>query len=354
MNAVENAQVLHAPTRIVSWWLSGIYLMVLAMVLVGGITRLTGSGLSMVEWRPLMGAFPPVGEQAWLEVFAKYKQSPQYQLVNQWMTLADFKRIFFWEYIHRLLGRGIGLVFLGPWLWFLFRRQIVGRMVVKTGIAFVLGGLQGLLGWYMVKSGLVDRPSVSHLRLAAHLALAVFLAHYILWLIFDLRRGSTTVAQSPPPRGRVAAWGVVGVLAVQIVWGAFMAGLRAGHLFSSWPLMGGVVWPSGSFQQGGFFVSMVMDPVTVHVVHRWFAWVVVGVVAWFAWPRVSNTMGQRVLLLIVVLQFALGAATVLLHIPTAVAVVHQGVGFLCLSAAVLCAYERRDVGQPKELARQTG
>ena len=166
------------PRGPVFYWLVAVYLMIAAMVLIGGVTRLTGSGLSMVTWRPLMGTLPPLNEADWLAVFEQYKQSPQYLQVNDWMGLSDFKRIFFWEYVHRLFGRLIGLVFFIPWVWLAFRKHLRGRWAARSAVAFVLGGLQGLLGWYMVKSGLVDEPTVSHYRLAAHLSLAFFVGAF--------------------------------------------------------------------------------------------------------------------------------------------------------------------------------
>ena len=165
--------------------------MVCLMVLVGGTTRLTGSGLSMVEWRPLMGTLPPLSDAEWVRVFDIYKESPQYQSVNQWMNMADFKQIFFWEYVHRLLGRLIGLVFFLPMLFLWLKGYLVGKQRLRAMVALILGGAQGLLGWYMVRSGLVDIPAVSHYRLAAHLSLAFFLGIYVLWWILDLRSTRT-------------------------------------------------------------------------------------------------------------------------------------------------------------------
>ncbi|MEZ4463423.1 MAG: COX15/CtaA family protein [bacterium] len=189
--------------RAVRAWLWVVWGMILTMVVVGGITRLTGSGLSMVEWRPLMGALPPLSEAEWLAVFEQYKQSPQYQQVNHWMTLGDFERIFFWEYFHRLLGRLIGVVVLVPGLWFLVRRRLRGKRAVQVLLAFVFGGLQGLLGWYMVKSGLVDVPAVSHYRLAAHLSLAFFVGCWILWILMGLR---APAVRTPAPRVARGRW----------------------------------------------------------------------------------------------------------------------------------------------------
>jgi len=323
--------------------------MVCLMVLVGGTTRLTGSGLSMVEWQPLMGAIPPIGEAQWHEVFDKYKQSPQYQEVNTWMQLSDFKRIFFWEYIHRLLGRSVGLVFALPWIFFVLRKRLTTRLRRRTFVAFVLGGLQGLLGWYMVKSGLVDIPKVSHLRLAAHLSLALLLGMYVLWIILDLLPLAAERRQARPNAGlRNGAIGLVILTGIQIVWGAFMAGSHAGYMFRSFPLMDGHLIAPGSFTQGGFFTSMVMDPLTIHTIHRWFAYVVVAAVLVFAFRArgfidTPHRKGSLAFLLTILgVQFLLGVFTVLLSVPTALGVAHQFGGLLLLAAAVMTTHAFSD------------
>jgi cytochrome c oxidase assembly protein subunit 15 len=331
--------------RAVVLWLSAVWVAVFLMVLLGGTTRLTGSGLSMVEWHPLMGTLPPMGAEAWDEVFRKYQQSPQYLEVNHWMELRDFKRIFFWEYLHRLAGRSIGLVFLVPWLVFVLRRRMSRGLALRTSVAFVLGGLQGLLGWYMVQSGLADVPRVSHLRLAAHLSLALFVAVYLQWILMDLlATGAQRARGDPVPMLRLGAWLLVAVVSLQIVWGAFMAGSRAGYLYTSFPLMNGAVVPRGAFQSGGFLNSMVMDPMTIHVVHRWFAWFVVGAVFLF-WSKARAAADTRqrersltLLAGVVVVQFLLGVLTVVLSIPTWLGVAHQGGGVLLLAAAVMAAH----------------
>ena len=249
----------------VATWLLLLYLMVFAMVIVGGATRLTGSGLSMVEWHPLMGALPPLSESDWIETFQKYQASPQYQLVNQWMVLSDFKRIFLWEYVHRLLGRLIGVVFLVPWLFFLIRRSLDRPLAWKTFVAFLLGGAQGLLGWFMVKSGLVDNPEVSHYRLAAHLALALLVGHYLLWLFLDARRPTVRRSDSPP-RGASNAptWSFIALLAVQIVFGALMAGKHAGLVAATFPDMNGEWIPSAFLSIEPWWRDLVENPLSIH------------------------------------------------------------------------------------------
>ena len=258
-------------SHLVATWLLCLYLMVFAMVIVGGTTRLTGSGLSMVQWHPLMGALPPLSESDWVETFQKYQASPQYKLVNRWMLLSDFKRIFLWEYAHRLLGRLIGVFFFVPWLFFLVRRRLDGPLAWKTLVAFLLGGAQGLLGWFMVKSGLVDNPEVSHYGLAAHLVLALVVGHYLLWLFLDLRAPPAGRSRSQPRSTSDApTWSFIALLALQIVFGALMAGKHAGLVAATFPDMNGEWVPSTLFSiepwwrdprrkpdQHSFFASLV-------------------------------------------------------------------------------------------------
>lgn len=324
--------------RSIAIWLLSVYLLIFAMVLIGGTTRLTGSGLSMVEWHPLMGALPPMDQAAWEAVFAKYQESPQYSLVNHWMTLEDFKSIFFWEYCHRLLGRLIGVIFFLPWVYFVVRKRLQGRLARRTAWAFVFGGAQGFLGWIMVKSGLVDVPSVSHYRLAAHLMLALFVACWILWILFDLsaeRRGSTP----NPTRLRRLSWALVGLVALQCIYGAFMAGTRAGFLYDTFPSMNGALVPVGIMSMNPF-----SDPVSIHFIHRILAWLSAAAVLFFAWRTYTgeSTRSQSVIALVlvaaVVLQFSLGVLTVILGMSIPVAVAHQGGGVLLLSVALANAH----------------
>ena len=322
-------------TRAVVVWLLVVYGLILVMVMIGGITRLTGSGLSMVEWRPLMGTLPPLNEAEWLEVFDKYKLTPQYLHVNDWMTLVDFKRIFFWEYLHRVFGRLIGAAFFVPWVYFLVRKRMTPRFAKKTLVAFGFGILQGILGWYMVASGLVEMPEVSHYRLAAHLSLAFLVAVYLLWLALD------AIPQRPrlvAVADRVKAapkwlWGFVALLSVQIVWGAFMAGKRAGWVASSFPDMNGELVPSS--MQGIF-----EDPVGIHFFHRLLGWLVLiaGAALWVYTAKRARTHRQRfsshAIGALTVAQFLLGVLTVVLSVPIPVAVAHQAVALLLLSAAV--------------------
>lgn len=327
-------------------WLWTVFGSVFAMVAVGGITRLTGSGLSMVEWHPLMGTLPPLDEQAWHEAFVRYQRSPQYQQVNHWMELADFKRIFFWEYLHRLLGRVLGLVFALPWLVFVARGRLRGRALRLTAIALVLGGAQGVLGWIMVESGLVDRPSVSHFRLAAHLSLALFVSQWILWILLDMMPAPTSRA---PRRLRRGIALTVVLLVVQIVYGAFMAGTHAGLVSATFPDMNGYYGPTHFVSGVG---ALVHDPLAIHWMHRTLAWVVLLAFLALAWSARRQAREIRVAaftaLAIASVQLALGAATVIFHVPIAIAVAHQCVAVVLLSATVWLAYRagvlpRRDL-----------
>lgn len=338
------------PHPAIRTWLWILWGMILAMVVVGGTTRLTGSGLSMVEWHPLMGTVPPLSEPAWQAVFDRYQASPQYQQVNHWMQLADFKRIFFWEYLHRLLGRLVGVVFFVPFVVFLVRRQLRGPWVWRTLLCLLLGGGQGLLGWYMVRSGLVDRPEVSHFRLAAHLSLAFLVGQWVLWLILEAQASSGPVRRDAPvSQGsslRRAAWGFVALLALQIVWGAFMAGKRAGWLSATFPDMNGAYGPGTFFTGQDVLADLVGNPLAIHWTHRalGFAVLLAALGLWARSRRQADAVAAaRALgvLHLVLAQFALGVATVMLHVPTVVAVAHQACAFLLLSASVRLCHRLR-------------
>lgn len=328
------------PDRAVVVWLWTVYAFIAAMVLIGGITRLTGSGLSMVTWHPLMGALPPLNEADWLTVFEQYKQSPQYLQVNHWMTLGDFKRIFFWEYFHRLFGRLIGVVFFLPWLYFTVRRRLQGRWAVRAFIAFVLGGLQGLLGWYMVKSGLVDVPEVSHFRLAAHLSLAFFVGAYIVWLALDMRPGAD---RRPDARLSRLGWAFIAVMAVQIVYGAFMAGTRAGFMYQTWPDMNGALIPATVGTMSPIWHDLVSNLDTINLIHRSLAWVVAALALAMAvalWRR-ADARSRRASLAVgggVLVQFVLGVLTVLYAVPTALGAAHQLMAYFLLTAALVATH----------------
>jgi cytochrome c oxidase assembly protein subunit 15 len=329
----------------ISNWLLAVAALVFAMVVVGGITRLTESGLSIVRWEPISGTLPPVGEAQWQAEFAAYRQSPQYQLVNAGMTLAEFKAIFFWEYVHRLLGRIIGLAFALPLLWFAVRRAVPRGYGWKLGAILALGGVQGGIGWWMVASGLVDRPDVSHIRLAIHLLTALTIFAACVWVALDLRRLARDPAAPPARMPTPGIWALC-LLLVQLMFGAYVAGLDAGFAYASWPKMGREWFPSGAPMLEPFLRNFVDNPIMVQFVHRWLAWAVAGAVLYLAvsaWER-GHRLHAAAPVLAVTLQISLGIATLLTGVAIPVAAAHQAMAVLLLAAILAAAHrlgERR-------------
>ncbi|MFZ5609773.1 MAG: COX15/CtaA family protein [Pseudomonadota bacterium] len=330
-----------ARPRAIGWWLLAVAALVFAMVVVGGATRLTESGLSIVEWKPVTGALPPMSEAAWQAEFAAYKTSPQYHLVNQGMSLAAFKTIFWWEWGHRLLGRAIGLAFLLPFLWFLLRRAIPRGLAPRLWFIFLLGAAQGALGWWMVKSGLVAEPAVSHYRLAAHLGLALVIFAALLWTALDLL---TQPRRRAPARAMQAlAWGFLILLGGQIILGAFVAGLDAGLAYNSWPLMDGAFIPAGVFAAPNIFD----DTLAVQFLHRMLAYAVTllaGLLVIAAWRRESDRPAQvltLLLLLATLAQAGLGIATLLAQVPVGLGTAHQGGAVLLLGLGLALAHRQK-------------
>ena len=330
------------PARAVGWWLIACATLVYAMVVVGGVTRLTGSGLSMVRWHPISGVLPPVGEDAWHREFDAYRASPEYRLVNRGMSLAEFKRIFWMEYTHRMLGRGVAIAFLVPFLVFLAMRAIPRGMIPRLAGVFLLGGAQGVLGWYMVRSGLVDEPRVSQYRLAAHLSLAVVIYVYLLALALQvLGAGGSkhSTAADAGPVGKLALAAGVSVF-VTLVMGAFVAGLKAGYLYPTFPKMGEFWVPPGMFETSPWWRNLFDNPVTAQFTHRvlalascllviaaWGASLVAGV------PRRGRLWAHASLAALAV-QVALGIATLLLHVPVPLASGHQAGAIALLTCLV--------------------
>ncbi len=313
-------------------WLISLCLLILGTVIVGGITRLTESGLSMVDWKPIVGAIPPLSEADWSKAFAAYQKFPQFQQVNHAMTLSEFKFIFFWEYLHRNLGRLIGVAFFVPFAVFFIRRRIPRPLMPKLLLGFVLGGLQGALGWYMVKSGLVDMPRVSHYRLAAHLSLALFIMVYLFWLTLRLWpkvRWGAAVPAAVPAAVKKASFYITGLVALQIVYGAFTAGLRAGIGFNTFPKMNGFWLPPGLDYLQPVWTNMFANPVTVQFIHRCIAWCLLAAITcfWFFARRRVVTPAQRFgvngLMAMIVVQFLLGVMTLLHMVPVSLASMHQ-------------------------------
>jgi heme a synthase len=329
---------------VILWLLSGIVLIV-AMVIIGGITRLTGSGLSIVEWNLIGGTIPPLSEAAWLQTFEQYKQFPEYQKLNFGMTLAGFKKIFWWEYLHRLLGRFIGLVFILPFLYFLFRKKLAPWLVRRLVFILLLGMAQGLMGWIMVKSGLSDMPHVSHYRLAAHLTLALLLIGVILWTVADVMTRST----KPKPRKHPLlhlAWLVVVLILLQIVLGAFVAGLKSGFSYNTYPLMQGEFFPSYLLHDITW-ANVLDNGVAVQFIHRWFGILTLAVMLLFGYSARKSELPQsgktivRLLLLTGIAQVMLGIATLVLAVPISLGVLHQLVAVVLFGLAVLAVHQMR-------------
>jgi cytochrome c oxidase assembly protein subunit 15 len=316
-------------------WLLVIYALILGMVALGGVTRLTGSGLSMVAWEPTR-VLPPLSDAEWADELARYRASPQGRETNAWMELHDFQRIFVWEYAHRLAGRLLGVVAFVPLLALTWRRRLPRGKLVAGWALLALGGLQGALGWWMVKSGLVDRPEVDHFRLAAHLTLAFFVAHVALFLA--IRWGSNTEAPpSPSPGLRVTTWFALASVSAQVVWGAFVAGKRAGLAAPTFPDFFGRYAPTAVLGDAPRWLE---DPLALHYVHRVIALALVAiaialVAQTWSTPRLRRSaLGVLTAMLV---QIGIGAWVVLAYVPTGAAVLHQVVGFGVVSHLVAFA-----------------
>jgi cytochrome c oxidase assembly protein subunit 15 len=326
-----------ARPRALALWLFAVALLVFAMVVVGGITRLTESGLSITEWKPVSGALPPLTEAAWQSEFAKYRQTPEYREINAGMSLSAFKFIYFWEWVHRLLGRLIGLAFAVPLAWFAWKRAIpagYGRRLVPL---LLLGGLQGAIGWWMVTSGLTERTDVSHIRLAVHLLTALFILAGLVWTALDL----LALARDPgarPARLTGLAVTVSAILFVQLLFGAWVAGLNAGHAAATWPLMDGRFFPVNVQWQG--LSTFVNDLFLTHFIHRW--WALVAVAALVVLARRARAAGSRPASVAIHsafgVQVLLGIAVVLTGVEISLAVLHQAVGALVVASTAWGAH----------------
>lgn len=334
----------HRPLAL-SWWLWTVTALVVIMVLVGGITRLTESGLSITEWKPVTGALPPLNEADWQAEFEAYKQIPQYTEVNgpAGMTMDEYKYIYFWEWFHRLLGRVIGLAFALPLAWFWVKKAIPDGFKPRLIGLLALGGLQGAVGWWMVTSGLTQDVKVSHLRLATHLMLALVTLAALAWTAHDLR-----ACARGEGKARMTRWGALalGALALQLVYGALLAGLRAGPVaggswfnWDAWPLMQGQIVPAGIDWSQGIMHALVSDPYLVHFAHRWWAWVVVAILIVLA--RKLRALDRRASIAIhsaFGIQILLGIATVWSGVALWLAALHQLTGALLVLATVWGAH----------------
>lgn len=321
----------------VIYWLFTGCILIFIMVLVGGITRLTHSGLSISNYKLISGTLPPLNAEEWQEAFNLYKQYPEYQKLNSHFTLEDFKSIFFWEWLHRVIGRFIGLVFILPFIYFLIQKKLNKTTLKKCFILLGLGAFQGFLGWYMVKSGLINRPDVSHFRLAAHLTTAFVTCAYSFWVALDL----IYPEQKPAiPRLKKILQIALFLLITQIVWGAFVAGLDAGFIHNHWPLMsdGKLIHETVYIEQTSLFKNFTEGKSGVQFIHRYLAYIVVAIIIYIGYTskKIETTLEQKkgikLLIGLVILQFTLGVFTLVFAVPLWLGIAHQIVAFLLLGA----------------------
>jgi cytochrome c oxidase assembly protein subunit 15 len=324
----------------VGLWLLAIALVIMGMVTIGGLTRLTGSGLSITEWDPIMGVLPPLNDMQWADAFAKYQRIPQYILENRGMSLDQFKGIFWWEWTHRFLGRLLGFLFIVPFAWFAYVGAIKKSEWPRMLLLFALGGLQGFIGWWMVQSGLETRVSVSQYRLAIHLGAAILLLGAILWIALEYLRD---LKSEPRPAGR--AYGMVALVYVQMLLGALVAGLHAGYLYNTWPDMDGRLFPEGAFAVSPVWLNPFENPGLAQFDHRIGAYIVAAVAVLIyvkgmkltGWAKKS----AKAVAVVTTFQVGLGIATLLLQAPEAMAAFHQVMAATLFCVAVWHAYELR-------------
>ena len=351
--AISRTRTAAEGQKAVAVWLLVVCGAVFAMVVLGGVTRLTNSGLSIVDWRPITGVLPPLGDAGWREAFARYREFPEYQKINQGMTLAEFKSIFWFEFAHRLMGRLLGFLFFVPFVWFLVTRRVNRELAPKLIAMFVLGGLQGLLGWFMVKSGLVDRPEVSHLRLTAHLGLAVLIYGYMFWVALGLLSPAPGALRPREEKLGLLARGLVPWIFFVILTGGLVAGLDAGLAYNTFPLMDGRLAPGGFLSQTPWPTNFLDNTATVQFNHRWLAIITALLIAglWL-WARRAGLRGRPVLgvhLLLgaVGVQVVLGISTLVLVVPVPLAAAHQAGALLLFAAALFAAHALRRARAPQ-------
>ena len=335
--------------RQVAAWLFACSAIVFCILVVGGVTRLTHSGLSIVEWQPIVGVIPPLNEQEWAETFEKYKKTPEYQQVNHQMTVSEFKYIFFWEYFHRVLGRLVGVAFFVPFAYFWLRKKLSRELVPKLLGIFMLGGLQGAMGWYMVKSGLVDDPRVSQYRLTAHLSIAFLIFISMFWVGLGLvaERARATADAALRKVQRIGFWLCL-LVGYMVVTGGFVAGIRAGKAYNTFPLMNGHVVPPEIFMIDPWYLNFFNNMATTQFNHRLGAWLLAFIVPWLwfrlrALPAVTMRARNVATLLLVALacQISLGIATLLLAVPVALGAAHQGGAMLVFGILLWLNHELR-------------
>lgn len=339
--------VTHGQQRAIGIWLLICLLTVYTLIVVGGVTRLTQSGLSMVEWEPIMGVIPPLSEQEWQVAFGKYQAYPEYQKLNSNMDLAGFKRIFFWEYFHRMLGRLIGLLFFVPYLFFLLRGYLVGSWKLKLAGLFALGGLQAVMGWYMVKSGLVDNPHVSQYRLAAHFTLALLIFSTMLWFMLEFLRGNQP-RDNIPSVVRRKGFAVAILVLLMMVSGAFVAGTKAGFAYNTFPLIDGAWVPDGLLALQPTWRNFFENSLTVQYVHRCFAIIVslavlgLAIVAWSRTRALADvSLGREALIMVLLLvcQVCIGIITLVNKVPVFWGALHQATAVALLAAVIVLLHK---------------
>jgi heme a synthase len=350
MNSSEN--VMQSPSvvanrsnsRQIAFWLLLVCAMIFAMVVLGGVTRLTHSGLSMTDWKPITGWLPPLTEAAWMAEFERYKTFPEYIKINQGMDLAGFKSIFWFEFSHRVLGRTVGIVYLLPFLYFLFRGKVEQGLAPRLWIMFVLGGLQGALGWWMVASGLVDHPDVSQYRLTAHLGLAIVIYAYGFWIAMSLLAPASTHHRERVEKLYKVAVTLAGAIFVVILSGGLVAGLDAGFAYNTFPTMNGQWIPDGVLSMSPWYANIGENTITVQFDHRWLA-KLTGLAVILYWIKTMSVdlspgvqLAQHFLLFAVLGQITLGVLTLLYVIPVPVAAAHQAGALVLLTAALAAAH----------------
>lgn len=329
-------------------WLFLVAALIFIMVVIGGFVRLSRAGLSIVEWDVVTGVVPPIGDTAWEESFSDYQQTPEYQLINEGMTLSEYKRIFYYEWAHRLIGRVAGFLVVAPLAWFMWKRRLSVRESIRYWAVVALFGVQGAIGWIMVASGLRDRPVVSHFRLTIHLLMAVLLLGIVLWMALDRIR-ATRASDAPrrpvSPGVRTLTWVGMGALLLQLSYGGLVAGLKAGHISNTWPLMAGRLVPDGLLSTYSPWWRNLYESIGSHWIHRWFAFVVAGLaVAIYLRLRKDRTDGLALpaagwMLVAVTGQISLGVLVVLLGVPKWFAIAHQGLAMILFCILLVIAHQ---------------
>jgi len=322
--------------RQIIWWLSACALTIFGMILLGGVTRLTGSGLSMVEWRPIMGVVPPLTANDWQILFVKYQQFPEYKIINNGMSLGEFKKIFMYEYLHRMLGRLIGIMFVLPFIFFYVTGRTPKGLSPKLFIILMLGAAQGVLGWYMVQSGLTDDPRVSQYRLTAHLSNAVIIYSLIIWVTLDLLNRP----DPQPAHLLLPSCLILALIFTMIVSGGLMAGTRAGYAYPTFPLMGDSFIPNEIYSMQPIWLSIFEDIATIQFNHRILAYFTTFAIMLFVIGALRSDIsdafktGVKCISALITLQITLGISTLLLHVPTPLAAAHQSGAVALLTASI--------------------